>query len=45
MVVKDDYVRQTRCNLDGFTMISKPEAVEDLLDVKHIVDASRPALE
>ena len=45
VVVKDDYVRQTRCNLDGFTMISKPEAVEDLLDVKHIVDASRPALE
>ncbi len=43
--VKDDYVRQTRCNLDGFTMISRPETVADLLDVTHLVDAARPELE
>lgn len=43
--VKDNYVRQTRCNLDGFTMISRPETLADLLDVTHLVDKTRPKLE
>ncbi len=43
--VTDTYVRQTRCNLDGFTMITKPEAVQDLLDASKVVDPTRPELE
>jgi len=42
--VKDTYVRQTRCNLDGFTMKTRPEAVADLLDVSKVLDESRPEL-
>lgn len=43
--VKDTYVRQTRCNLDGFTMIRRPEAIADLIDASKVLDPSRPALE
>ena len=42
--VKDTYVRQTRCNLDGFTMKTRPEAVADLIDVSKVLDPSRPEL-
>jgi len=42
--VKDTYVRQTRCNLDGFTMKTRPEAVSDLLDVSKVLDPDRPEL-
>lgn len=44
VTVKDDYVRQTRCNLDGFTMITRPESVADLIDASAIVDPERPEL-
>ncbi|MCI8586909.1 MAG: polysaccharide deacetylase [Lachnospiraceae bacterium] len=43
--VKDTYVRQTRCNLDGFTMIRRPESVADLIDASRVLDPSRPELE
>ncbi len=42
--VKDDYVRQTRCNLDGFTMITRPQSVADLINASGIVDPTRPEL-
>lgn len=43
--VQDTYVRQTRCNLDGFTMIKRPESVSDLIDAAKVVDPDRPELE
>lgn len=42
--VKDTYVRQSRCNLDGFTMKTRPEAIADLFDTEKVLDASRPEL-
>ena len=42
--VKDGYVRQTRCNLDGYTMISRPQSVAELIDASRIVDPARPEL-
>ncbi len=42
--VKDTYARQTRCNLDGFTMITRPEAIADLFDASKVLDTSRPEL-
>lgn len=42
--VKDTYVRQTRCNLDGYTMIARPQSVADLIDASRIVDPTRPEL-
>lgn len=42
--VKDDYVRQTRCNLDGFTMKTRPQSIADLIDASKVLDASRPEL-
>ncbi|MBQ8278338.1 MAG: polysaccharide deacetylase [Roseburia sp.] len=42
--VKDSYVRQTRCNLDGFNMITRPNALADLFDVSKVLDTSRPEL-
>jgi len=42
--VKDTYVRQTRCNLDGFTMKTKPETITDLIDAEKILDPNRPEL-
>lgn len=42
--VKSDYVRQTRCNLDGFNMITRPNALADLFDVSKVIDTSRPEL-
>ena len=43
--VNDDYVRQTRCNLDGYTMITRPQSVADLIDASRIVDSKRPELQ
>lgn len=42
--VKDTYVRQTRCNLDGYTMQTRPGAVADLIDVSKVLDTGRPEL-
>lgn len=42
--VKDTYVRQSRCNLDGFTMKTRPEAIADLFDVSKVLDVNRPEL-
>ncbi|MBR5509136.1 MAG: polysaccharide deacetylase family protein [Lachnospiraceae bacterium] len=42
--VKDTYVRQSRCNLDGFTMKTRPEAIADLFDVSRVLDETRPDL-
>lgn len=42
--VKDTYVRQSRCNLDGFTMKTRPKAIADLFDTEKVLDASRPEL-
>lgn len=42
--VKSSYVRQTRCNLDGFNMITRPNSLADLFDVSKVLDSSRPAL-
>ena len=42
--VKGSYVRQTRCNLDGFNMITRPNALADLFDVSKVLDPSRPEL-
>lgn len=44
VAVKDTYVRQTRCNLDGFTMKAYPERVADLIDAEKVLDKSRPEL-
>lgn len=45
VVVKDGYVRQTRCNLDGYTMTKRPESVSDLIDASKVLDQRRPELE
>lgn len=42
--VKDTYVRQTRCNLDGYNMITRPNSLAYLLDVSKVLDKSRPEL-
>lgn len=43
--VQDTYVRQTRCNLDGFNMITRPQSLADLFDVEKVLDTTRPELE
>lgn len=43
--VNDTYVRQTRCNLDGFNMITRPQALADLFEVEKVLDQTRPELE
>ena len=43
--VKDTYVRQTRCNLDGYNMITRPGSFEDLFDSSKVLDPNRPELE
>ena len=43
--VKDTYVRQTRCNLDGYNMITRPGSLADLFDVELVLDKTRPELE
>lgn len=43
--VNETYVRQTRCNLDGFNMITRPQALADLFDVSKVLDSTRPELE
>lgn len=40
--VKDNYVRMTRRNLDGFTMYFYPERLTDLFDVDYVYDKERP---
>lgn len=42
--VKNNYVRQTRCNLDGFNMITRPNSLADLFDVSKVLDPNRPEL-
>lgn len=42
--VKSTYVRQTRCNLDGYNMITRPNSLADLFDVSKVLDTSRPEL-
>lgn len=42
--VQDTYIRQSRCNLDGFTMKTRPEAIADLFDVTKVLDTNRPEL-
>lgn len=42
--VHDTYVRQSRCNLDGFNMITRPQALADLFDVSKVLDPTRPEL-
>lgn len=42
--VNSTYVRQSRCNLDGFTMITKPNVLADLFDVSKVLDKDRPEL-
>ncbi|MBO5070855.1 MAG: polysaccharide deacetylase [Roseburia sp.] len=43
--VSDTYVRQSRCNLDGHTMIRRPEDIVDLFDASKVLDTSRPELQ
>lgn len=43
--VKNTYVRQTRCNLDGYNMITRPGALSDLFDSSKVLDPTRPELE
>ncbi|MBR5126914.1 MAG: polysaccharide deacetylase [Roseburia sp.] len=42
--VKSTYVRQTRCNLDGYNMITRPKSLADLFDVSKVLDPDRPEL-
>ncbi len=42
--VKDTYIRQSRANLDGFSMITRPKSMADMIDVEKILDKSRPEL-
>lgn len=42
--VKDTYVRQSRCNLDGHTMIRRPDDIVDLFDASKVLDTTRPEL-
>lgn len=42
--VQDTYIRQSRCNLDGFTMKTRPEAIADLFNVSKVLDPDRPEL-
>lgn len=43
--VQDTYVRNSRCNLDGYNMITRPNALADLFDVTKVLDTTRPELE
>ena len=40
--VNDTYVRQTRHNLDGYTMANRPESCEGMFDVESVWDSARP---
>ena len=42
--VNDGYVRQTRANLDGFSMITRPGSMADMIDAAKVLDKSRPEL-
>ena len=41
----DGYIRQTRCNLDGYTLTTKDEVVADMIDTAYTRDPARPPLE
>ena len=43
--VKDTYVRPSRCNLDGYNMIPRPQSLADLFDADKVLDKTRPELE
>ena len=43
--VRKGYVRQMRRNLDGYTMLKRPERLRDLFDAEEVLDPSRPPLE
>lgn len=43
--VEDTYVRQTRRNLDGYSMHYRPERLSDLFNVRKVMDPSRPEFE
>lgn len=43
--VTEDYIRNTRCNLDGYTMINKHEVVLPMIDTYTVLDPARPPLE
>ncbi len=42
--VQDSYVRQSRCNLDGYVMTNKQAVISDLIDAEKVLDKSRPEL-
>ncbi len=42
--VKDTYVRQSRANLDGFSMITRPNSMADMFDASKVLDQTRPEL-
>lgn len=43
--IGDGYIRQTRCNLDGYTLTTKDEVVADMIDTAYTRDPARPPLE
>jgi glycyl-tRNA synthetase alpha subunit len=43
MQIKKDYVRMERRPIDGQAMLEFPERLQDLFDVKDILDPERPA--
>lgn len=42
--VRKGYVRQMRRNLDGYSMLKRPERLQDLFDVEEVLDPARPPL-
>lgn len=40
--IEDTYIRQTRRNLDGFSMNFRPASLSDLFNVQKVMDPSRP---
>lgn len=42
--VNNGYVRQTRANLDGFSMITRSGSMADMFEVEKVLDKSRPEL-
>lgn len=45
LLVEKNYVRQTRRNLDGYSMHYRPERLADLFTVQNVMDPSRPEFE
>lgn len=42
--VAKDYIRQARCDVDGYTMLKRPQHVTELFNVDEVVDHTRPTL-